>query len=179
MSEFHTRPHWVETSPLNERLLIWMAGFFDGEGCVHQKNGRLAIEANVAQKHHYILEVFQKHFGGGIYEISPVGCYQWMAPKENSVRFLKAVLPYLTIKLDEAVIALTLAARPNFQGNGSRGVPPEEIEIRRRLQDALQSYKGPRAESNALVGTSHLTPEDIKWFHDELIKELDAMQIPY
>lgn len=40
-------------------------------------------------------------------------------------------------------------------------------------------YKGPRAESNAIVGTSHLTPEEIKYFHDELIKELTAMQIPY
>jgi hypothetical protein len=40
-------------------------------------------------------------------------------------------------------------------------------------------YKGPRAEGNALVGTSHLTPEEIKDFHTELIKELDAMQIPY
>lgn len=40
-------------------------------------------------------------------------------------------------------------------------------------------YKGPREESNALVGTSHLKPEEIEAFRNELIREIEAAGIPY
>jgi len=40
-------------------------------------------------------------------------------------------------------------------------------------------YKGPRDESNAIVGTSSLEPHEIKSFRDELIKDLEREGIPY
>lgn len=40
-------------------------------------------------------------------------------------------------------------------------------------------YKGPRDSSVGIVGTSHLTPQEIKDFRDGLVKELDSLGIPY
>ncbi len=40
-------------------------------------------------------------------------------------------------------------------------------------------YKGPRDESVGIVGTSHLKPQEIKDFRDELVKTLDQEGIPY
>jgi radical SAM superfamily enzyme YgiQ (UPF0313 family) len=40
-------------------------------------------------------------------------------------------------------------------------------------------YKGPRDESIAVVGTSALTPIEIHEFRNDLVKELDAVGIPY
>ena len=40
-------------------------------------------------------------------------------------------------------------------------------------------YKGPRDSSVALVGTSHLTPAQIKAFRDMAVKVLDSEKIPY
>ena len=40
-------------------------------------------------------------------------------------------------------------------------------------------YKGPRDQSQSIVGTSHLTPEEIGTFRDELIREVESVGIPY
>jgi len=40
-------------------------------------------------------------------------------------------------------------------------------------------YKGPRDQSMAIVGTSHLAPEEIKTFRDDLVADLDREGIPY
>ena len=40
-------------------------------------------------------------------------------------------------------------------------------------------YKGPRDEGAAIVGTSALKPYEIKEFHDQLIREIEAEGIPY
>jgi hypothetical protein len=40
-------------------------------------------------------------------------------------------------------------------------------------------YKGPRDRSAAIVGTSHLTPPEIKAFHTNLMKEIEDANIPY
>jgi radical SAM superfamily enzyme YgiQ (UPF0313 family) len=40
-------------------------------------------------------------------------------------------------------------------------------------------YKGPRDDSVAIVGTSSLTPEEIKKFRDNLVREIEELGIPY
>ena len=40
-------------------------------------------------------------------------------------------------------------------------------------------YKGPRDETQGVVGTSSLTPNEIKAFHRELMKEVEEAGIPY
>jgi radical SAM superfamily enzyme YgiQ (UPF0313 family) len=40
-------------------------------------------------------------------------------------------------------------------------------------------YKGPRDESNAVVGTSHLEPEEIQDFRNALVSKLEEAGIPY
>jgi len=40
-------------------------------------------------------------------------------------------------------------------------------------------YKGPRDASVGIVGTSHLHPQEIKDFRDQLVRELDELGIPY
>ena len=40
-------------------------------------------------------------------------------------------------------------------------------------------YKGPRDSSVGIVGTSHLTPQEIKDFRDSLVQELNELGIPY
>jgi len=40
-------------------------------------------------------------------------------------------------------------------------------------------YKGPRDDTQAIVGTSSLSPDEIKEFHNSLMKELSEVGIPY
>lgn len=96
-----------------ERELAYLAGFFDGEGNIdiaHAKrtashpSEQYSLNVIVSQKDLTMLKAY-KIFGGSIYHDSQ-DCYQWHIHGYKASHFLKAILPYLRLKKDQAVKAI-------------------------------------------------------------------------
>lgn len=94
--------------------IIWMAGFFDGEGSVsiHQprSENRIRLSIRVCNTVEEALWVFVKRYGGRISSIdrNPQSkrMYRWGCPPRNHVRLLKDLLPFLIIKKERVKLAL-------------------------------------------------------------------------
>ena len=60
-----------------QRVLDYLAGFFDGDGCVLVNKGRLRLSISQAESSSNVLLLFRNVFGGGIYtEGRPAGLQQ-------------------------------------------------------------------------------------------------------
>jgi len=103
---------------MNEQDRIWMAGFFDGEGNIQpylsapiysNRYGQYSLRVNVVNTSHSILEQFSS-FGGTIRETSKTStwkmCYRWDVTGSAAKRFLEAVLPYLKLKKEVAMVGI-------------------------------------------------------------------------
>ena len=88
----------------------YIAGFFDGEGCiVLTKNGQCKVI--VVQKTIEILRLIQVQFGGSIYKrkatkIGGESCALQFSKKETMLRFLEAIRPHCVVKRDKVEIAI-------------------------------------------------------------------------
>ena len=102
--------------PITKELLAYIAGFFDGEGCItairSSKNGhRYGITASITQKSRGILDLIKSYFGGYV-------VIQKRNRRENDYIcrlrfsvvatrvFLEAIAPYLIVKKEQAQIAI-------------------------------------------------------------------------
>ncbi|GAH99585.1 unnamed protein product, partial [marine sediment metagenome] len=104
----------------NEQEIAYLAGFFDGEGCVLLKFNYSAggpssyLSVQLANVFPAPLYLCQRIFGGKVsLAKSRHGCnavYQWGVYSKKAETFLTVVLPYLIIKKEEAVLALQHAA---------------------------------------------------------------------
>jgi len=100
--------------------LAYMAGLFDGEGCIHiaklkrpeSKRGcHFGLVATIGMTSEFLLELYHSQFGGSVYcYTKPRGnrklCWQWIIRSRQAVAFLKAIRPYLLLKADEADLAI-------------------------------------------------------------------------
>jgi len=113
----HNRPIQMTA----DELLIWSAGFFDGEGCINiskqsRKYGRnrdltsinYGLNVSVCQKDPRPLEILHDMFGGHFYSYDVKGntYWRWHIWSHMAVRMLNAVQPYLILKQDRADIGM-------------------------------------------------------------------------
>ena len=123
----------------------WLAGFFDGEGCIYlqcdkRKLAVFGLQVSITQNDEPILKEIQSEFGGTVYRHSGRRCYRWRITSAPALSFLKAVQPYVRIKKEQVDLAIefikTLRKR-----NSSGSVPMEDFisdrrfEIHNRLKD--------------------------------------------
>jgi Txe/YoeB family toxin of Txe-Axe toxin-antitoxin module len=125
--------------------LLWMAGFFDGEGSVFihtvspKRNRRgeiLALQVRVANTKEESLRPFFDNYGGHIGNSLPKAynprwqpkrIYYWMASHRKAARFLTDILPYLKLKEPQARLGLEFEAlKQANNGHGSRTLSNEE-----------------------------------------------------
>ena len=104
--------------------LAYIAGLFDGEGCIRITRSksktyrtRIAhrIECQLSMANAFLPKLFQFHFGGNyggkkVKEGNQSQWY-WMVTSFTAAEFLKAILPYLKIKREEAKLALDFQKR--------------------------------------------------------------------
>jgi hypothetical protein len=145
------------TNPLrlimNEADLAWVAGFFDGEGCVmvrkynapkRSQYPQYQVLVNVAQKNPAVLYWIADNFGGSV-SVSGQTAH-WQASSVIACNFLRQILPYLKIKGPQAVLALEFQATITSIG----GVPltPEVYayrnEVCQRMKDMKRESYGER-----------------------------------
>ena len=121
--------------------LQYLAGFFDGEGCVSSElrtEGRKApyLRVSVTQKHPEILQEFKRRFGGWIGEKrkgAVIGrCFMWQACTAKAYYLLQALLPFLQVKHRQAVVGMQLASRAMLN-NKYKSISLAEFKLRRRL----------------------------------------------
>lgn len=109
-----------------------MAGILDGEGCITigKVRGRTAYQLTVriAMANNYIGRLFQLSFGGAVWGRKPRSERErpqlwWAVYSDTAIDCLKALLPYLHLKRDEAELAIKFWAikRHTGQPKGHHG----------------------------------------------------------
>lgn len=105
-------PFLLEARGLTALGLAWMAGFFDGEGCICiRRNGRgYSLLVQITQTVN-VFRPFKEAFGGGITEWQPKQprcrrLWDWRATGAEAASFLRLIRPFLVVKQQEADIAL-------------------------------------------------------------------------
>jgi hypothetical protein len=127
----------------------WLAGFFDGEGCVYLQSmkrvnrqlPRYSLSVFLTQNDKAILEEVQREFGGKVTQHSGRRCYRWRVVSRNVLDFLYAVYPHSILKRDQINLAIEFACsiRTTNIGNVSMG---EETNKRRAfIHNRLKELK--------------------------------------
>jgi len=124
-------------NPTNEQL-AYLAGYFDGEGTISvsfrraKSQGALGIIVRTGDG--ACIQRFQSAFGGNISRYAPAingkilrhrTIFSWTAHGIKAQQILRALLPYLCAKQEQAILALQM----NFNKMGSP-VSVEEKEKR-------------------------------------------------
>lgn len=94
-------------------FLAWVAGYFDGEGCVHIRAWNRGVELSIVNTDPNTLHSIRERFGFGALRVlrEPTDRhrkqYVWKVVKLADVRsFLIRVRPYLTTKAQKADLAI-------------------------------------------------------------------------
>lgn len=135
-----------------EKLLAYLAGFFDGEGCIYinkfwdkrLNRHEYALSIEVGNTNPVPLRMFQEIFGG---DFRPrikkqkhwKQAWAWRVKSEMAEIFLESLLPYLVLKEEEAILALEYR-RTCVKNCGQRRTE-EEIEQREKHYVELKALK--------------------------------------
>ena len=84
----------------------YIAGFFDGEGCIHARRSHADLQISIAQNVIAPLEVIAVQFGGAITRRNAASIYTWRCPVKSERSFLETILPYLIVKKEQAELGL-------------------------------------------------------------------------
>lgn len=103
----------------NEKL-AYIAGFVDGEGCIRAAGDYLGLSMQVSNTVRAPLLFMQEVFGGSVRGYGTpkktasgrMGkrAYLWSIHGESAVKVLLALLPYLIVKKQEAILGIALTA---------------------------------------------------------------------
>ncbi|MCA1565840.1 MAG: LAGLIDADG family homing endonuclease [Acidobacteria bacterium] len=135
--------------------LAYLAGFFDGEGCIRIKrsyrlNGNsYYLTVTVANSDRTVLENYVELFGGKVYtkgRSANFQQYHWEASSGEAADFLRTMIGYLRGKKPQAVAAL------EFHDN----LPLLTPEQRREAHDRLRAMK------LVVIGNIYSNPELVK-----------------
>lgn len=139
---------------MNDITIEYIAGLFDGEGCITRIRGAFAVgycvQINITNTNRGVLEDVRSYFGAGSIQAQGVA-YSWRVIGSKAITtVLTAFMPYLRIKRGQATLALQLCERvTNETGRqlhkAGRPISDEEYFIREGLSEqimALNSAKG-------------------------------------
>jgi hypothetical protein len=125
----------------------WLAGYFDGEGCIHlQKDVRqnkravYMLQVCITQKNPATLYLLEKEFGGQVYQHAK-GCYRWRVVSRAALHFLLAIEPYCIIKADQVRLAIEFAKTLRSDNLGSTPMDDETSLRRSEIYSRLRELK--------------------------------------
>jgi hypothetical protein len=103
-----------------EADVIYMAGFFDGEGCItvnknvtsHCRVARYQLKIQVSQKAREPLECFVDMWDGAIHPQLDIFC--WHAGSLAAKKALEDMLPYLRGKKEQAIAAIEFQSTKKY-----------------------------------------------------------------
>ena len=130
---------------VTDARLLWMAGFFDGEGYVglqilHNRNlsgiPKIALRLSVSNTDRRSLTPFADRFGGSIVRSSVAKprrkqVYRWDQQGKRAHQFMLAVRPFLITKTEQVDLAIRFWELPWRGVKGQRaGAPRGEFHVR-------------------------------------------------
>ena len=129
---------------MNKDKLLYLAGFFDGEGSIniikrnrpHPKNPEFNLAVAIGQKDGATLDWITDNFGGNVYLVKRDGSFFWAIGNRKAYNFLKIIYPYLQYKKPQAEVAFAL-----FDGRAKRKsgfTPTSELDRRERIRGELR-----------------------------------------
>lgn len=137
----------------SEYWLPYIAGFFDGEGCIHvnkskgewnkQYRPRYSLRVTLVQKFSQCLYWIAGLFGGYIanHQRSKIGC-RWMTTDNKAGYFLEAILPYLRIKQQQARVGTAFVEHKVSSGMKFRdGDWASIMQVRENYKSELERLK--------------------------------------
>lgn len=129
----------IEFSGLDREIVAYLAGFFDGEGCIQffsmQKGKYISVALQVVNSDVSPLHLFRENFGGKIYHHSR-GCkgvegkemWAWyLGGKKRVALALQLMLPYLRVKQQRAITAIDLCQHINTKALASQGLKEKMV----------------------------------------------------
>lgn len=95
---------------LTKQQLFYLAGFFDGEGCVESDGFKVGI----SNTYPHVLHTFESFFGGHVIPStgSSRSMYRWYICGHSSREFLRRILPFLREKQPQAHLFLQVIRYP-------------------------------------------------------------------
>jgi hypothetical protein len=126
----------------------WLAGFFDGEGCLtiaRSRGTHFTPQAVLTNTDLRVLKLIQEAFGGTLHARG--NPKRWneaytlvFSGTPETRRFLEIIRPFLVLKKDE--VEFFLAAWTNeVNGKQARRVTPDVLEARERIKQELSAMK--------------------------------------
>jgi len=145
----------------------YVAGFFDGEGCVSiNTTGRCTI--SITQKNPEVLYLIQKQYGGNVHckWKKHFECSHWLTNgKQDVIRFLNLIKPYVVVKKKEIDLGLQAAALVRDGNIGCNPLSIEERETRMLIRQQMQELR-PKKTFQNLSSQEYLYRENIKKLSD-------------
>ena len=140
--------------PPSELFLAYVAGFFDGEGCVtilrqqekHRASMGYRLHTYITQKYKSPLVTIVSGMGyGKVYKMKGVtpswDAFQLQFTGVEAVRFLKAILPHLILKRNQALYALEYFENTKWSRADGYRVSDEMNALRESYYKRLQAMK--------------------------------------
>ena len=150
---------------MNETDLAYVAGMFDGEGCIlivkqHPERNTFRLDVRVTSTDFPLLESLKENFGGWVGNQpdnkNVKKCRRaryWAASSKTAFVFLKKIAPFLRIKKEQAGLAIEFQER--IEKVGVNELEPSEVLAREGYKARLSALKNPQPQERiALSGLS-------------------------
>ena len=142
-------PHATIVCPLQ---IPYVAGFFDGDGCVVFRPKTGTVCAEICQKFPAICEAFKLQFGGSIYKGKDREQYTWHLGSTKAVDFYKRILPFLHGKKRQVEII--------FEYVAGKLTPLETQQGLRALKGICSRTVYGKRKAEEIVGNSRSSETD-------------------
>ena len=129
----------VKEDHLDTDLLRYLAGYFDGEGCVtvlRNRGNRPGLRICIVSADKNVLELFSRTFNERAYDVTKTHIrstnlkkriYRWSVSGPRALPILRALEPYLVAKRKQAILALSV----DWDTRLVKRLPGNQIYLRR------------------------------------------------
>lgn len=132
--------------------IAYLAGLFDGEGCIcigkekargERPHPSYHLECSVSMCNEYLPNLYRFSFGGSVFfykdrHPNHQPAWQWHISARKASGFLNTILPYLTIKKGEAELAIKFQSAKRYSG---RPKTEGEFALEEAQKILLASFK--------------------------------------
>jgi len=125
--------------------LYYLAGFFDGEGCIsilkYKKkdwNPSYFLQVQIGQKYGSILDWVKENYGGNVYKKRD---QTWIMTNHKAYEFIKLIAPHLKYKKPQAELAIKFYEERILGAKRKHASQPHSIEEIAKREEMLVEMK--------------------------------------
>jgi hypothetical protein len=122
--------------------IAWIAGFFDGEGCVYLPKGTSGIQVSITQKDRTCLDLIANFYKFGTVSCKGSGCHVWRVCSRNDCMiFLRSIRQYSIQKRKDIEVGLLYLKTIDTENHGCHKLNSQIKSRRTELRDFLKCGK--------------------------------------